>query len=52
MWILLLFLNGYIIEVDAFVTHDQCQDKVRIYNTAAKRADSKIMVWCEKRPRT
>jgi hypothetical protein len=48
-WVFMMFLNGWIVEVDKFSTHDACQDKVRIFNLATKQANSPLMVWCEQK---
>lgn len=50
-WIFVLFMNGWAIDVDTFVTQAQCEDKVRIYNAAARQSGSRYLVWCEARPR-
>jgi hypothetical protein len=49
-WVFMMFMNGWIVEVDTFSTHHSCLDKVQIYNKATKQADSPLMVWCESRP--
>lgn len=51
VWVFVLFLNGYPIDVDTFNTKTVCEDKVRIYNAAAKQSGSRYLVWCEARPR-
>lgn len=51
VWVFMLFLNGWSIEVDSFATQTLCEDKVRIYNAAAKQSGSRYLVWCEARPR-
>ena len=48
-WVFMMFMNGWIVEVDTFQTQQSCQDKVRIYNSATKQANSPLMVWCELR---
>lgn len=46
-----MFMHGYIIEVDAFATRQNCMDKVKQYNKAAEQSGSIFLVWCEARPR-
>ena len=50
-WIFVMFMNGYMIDVDQFRTRAECEDKVRTYNRAAQQAKSTFLVWCEHRPR-
>jgi hypothetical protein len=50
-WIFMLFMHGYIIEVDSFISRQTCLDKVRQYNRAAEQSGSIFLVWCESRPR-
>jgi hypothetical protein len=50
-WIFVMFLNGWTIDVDSFVTRTMCEDKVRQYNAAARQSDGRFLVWCEARPR-
>ena len=49
IWVFVLFMNGYMIDVDVFTTQAACQDKVRQYNAAAQQADARYKVWCELR---
>lgn len=51
VWVFVLFMNGWKMDVDAFATRLECEDKVRIYNLAARQANSTFLVWCEARPR-
>jgi len=51
-WIFVMFMNGWKIDVDAFPTRHECEDKVRIYNAASRQSGSGFLVWCEYRPRT
>lgn len=51
-WIFVMFLNGWTVEVDRFATRAQCEDKVRLYNAAARQSGSRYVVWCESRPRS
>lgn len=44
-------MNGWAVDVDRFSTYHECQDKVRLYNAAARQAKSSFLVWCEYRPR-
>lgn len=50
-WIFVMFMNGWIIDVDTFVSQAQCEDKVRLYTAAARQSGSTFKVWCEARPR-
>lgn len=52
VWVFVLFMNGWKMDVDAFSTRIECEDKVRIYNLAARQSGSAFLVWCEARPRT
>jgi len=51
IYIFVLFMNGYAIDVDSFTNNSLCQDKVRMYQNAFKQSESKALVWCEQRPR-
>lgn len=42
-------MNGWPIEVDRFATMAECQEKVSLYNRAARQADGQFKVWCEAR---
>lgn len=43
-----MFMNGWKIDVDHFVSKNECEEKVRTYNMATKQSN---LVWCEYRPR-
>jgi len=49
-WVFVLFMNGWPVDVDRFKSYQECQDKVRMYNAAAKQAKGTFLVWCEYRP--
>lgn len=51
LWVFVLYMNGWPVEVDTFATRAQCEDKVRIYRAALTQATSSARVWCEERPR-
>lgn len=51
VWVFVMFLNGWSIDVDSFATRSMCEDKVRQYTAAARQSGSRYLVWCEARPR-
>jgi hypothetical protein len=51
-WIFVMFMNGWKIDVDHFVSRSECEEKVRLYQAAGKQTDTRYLVWCEHRPRT
>ena len=50
-WKFVMFMNGWKIDVDQFATRQDCEEKVRVYQAAARQASSTYLVWCESRPR-
>jgi len=46
---MVLFMNGWPVDVDRFATRQACEDKVRVYNQAARQSNSAYLVWCEYR---
>jgi hypothetical protein len=50
-WFFMLFMHGYIIEVDSFATRKACFDKILQYNRAAEQSGSALLVWCETKPK-
>lgn len=48
-FIMILFMNGWPVEVDRFKNLKECQEKVTLYNKAAKQSGSQFLVWCEER---
>lgn len=49
-WVFVMFMNGWMIDVDRFGTHTACEDKVRMYRAAGDQAGGQFKVWCEQRP--
>ena len=49
-WVFVLFMNGWPVDVEKFATQQACEDKVRLYTTAFRNAESRALVWCEHRP--
>ena len=49
-WVLVLFMNGWPVEVDTFSQKKNCFDKLETYNRALAQAKSEAKVWCEQRP--
>lgn len=50
-YILVLFMNGWPVEVDRFAKEEECVDKMKTFERALKQAKSEARVWCETRPR-
>jgi len=48
-FILILFMNGWPVEVDRFKTNKECQEKLQLFNRAAAQSGSTFKVWCEQR---
>lgn len=51
VWVFVMFMNGWMIDVDEFPTRMSCEDKVKTYNSAFNQSRTKALVWCEQRPR-
>lgn len=49
-WIFVMFLNGFMVDVDRFNTRQECENKVAIYNRAGRQASGQFLVWCDRRP--
>lgn len=49
-WALILFMNGWPVDVDTFSQKKNCFDKLETYNRALAQAKSEAKVWCEQRP--
>jgi hypothetical protein len=49
-WVLILFMNGWPVDVDTFSQKKNCFDKLGTYNRALTQANSEAKVWCEQRP--
>ena len=49
-WVFVMFMNGYVQDMDRFNTRDACLDAVEIYNRAFKISKTPAKVWCEFRP--
>jgi hypothetical protein len=49
-WVLVLFMNGWPVDVDTFSQKKNCFDKLETYNRALAQAKSEAKVWCEHRP--
>lgn len=47
-YIMILFMNGWPVEVDRFRTLSECQEKVALFNRAAIQSESLFKVWCER----
>lgn len=47
-YVMILFMNGWPVEVDRFKTLTECQEKVSIFNKAATQSGSQFKVWCER----
>lgn len=47
-YVMILFMNGWPVEVDRFKTLSECQEKVSIFNKAATQSGSQFKVWCER----
>lgn len=48
-WVLVIALNGWMVDVDAFRSRDICVDRQQTYIRATSQAGSGAMAWCEKR---
>jgi hypothetical protein len=48
-WALILFMNGWPLEVDRFSQRKNCFDKLETYNRALAQANSDARVWCAQR---
>ncbi len=49
-WVLFLFMNGWIIEVDIFTLQKNCLSKESTFTNALRQVNSGAKVWCEQRP--
>lgn len=49
-WVFVMFMNGYIQDMDRFNTRDSCEDAVLTYNRAFRQTKTPAKVWCEFRP--
>lgn len=47
-YVMILFMNGWPVEVDRFNTLKECQEKVAQFNRASLQSGSQYKVWCEK----
>lgn len=51
-WVMVLFMHGWPVDVDRFITREQCEEKVRMYNRASRQINGSYLVWCEHRPQS
>lgn len=49
-WVFMMFMNGYMQDMDRFPTREACEDAVQIYNRAFKQSKTPALVWCTYRP--
>ena len=48
-FVLILFMNGWPVEVDRFKNEFECIDRAQQFNRASLQSENQFKVWCEKR---
>lgn len=50
-WIFVMYMNGFIQDMNTFPNQAECEQAVAIYNNAFKKNENRALVWCESRGR-
>lgn len=49
-WVFVMFMHGFIQEMERFPTREACEDAVETYNRAFRQTKTPARVWCVYRP--